>query len=92
MLYQISGISCFWVRAKSVAANCPAKMGQIAAEVGQSTAHTNILIVILISLLLLSGWIVMVTKYVHILHQISKDKLFNNVGILGYITLLATYL
>ena len=27
MLYQISGVTHFWVRAKSVMTNCPSKMG-----------------------------------------------------------------
>ena len=50
------------------------KLGQIAAEMGQSTSYAVTLIVIFISLLLLSGWIVMAAKYVHILYQISRVR------------------
>ena len=48
VLYQISRVSCFWVREKSVATNYWAKMGADCHRGGAITAHAIILIVIII--------------------------------------------
>ena len=76
MIDQISKVIRFWVRAKYVAANCPTKMladccrgGAINRTCGYSDSYPYFLIVII---RVDSD----VTRYVHMLYQISRVSRF----------------